>query len=112
MEEHTRKQSVQLTTRALGLPFTSSAPCTMGSSNTPLSAVSHVDSASTIQCAVVGFTSTRKAKVASEPSTLTVSGKTPKGCLASPTEEPNNVPNTHQKVICFNMFQRGKDKIQ
>ena len=33
----------------------------MGFSNTPLSAVSHVDPASMIQCAVVGVTSTRKA---------------------------------------------------
>ena len=92
MEEH-KEKGVQLTTRLLGLPFTSSAASTMGFSNTPLSAVSHVDSASTTQCAVVGCTSTRNAKAASEPSTLTVSGKTPKGCRAPSTKEPNAKQN-------------------
>ena len=65
----------------------------MGFSNTSLSAVSHVDSASMIQCGVVGFSSTRNANVASEPSTLTVNGKTPKGCRASSTEEPSTDQN-------------------
>ena len=88
-------KSAQLTTRVLGVPFTSSVTSTMGFSNTPLSAVSHVDSAWTVQCAVVGFTSTRNAKVASEPSTLTVSGKTPTGWRAASTD----APTTHRSAL-------------
>ena len=98
MEEHKRKQKVQLTTCVLGLPFTSSATSAMGSSNTPLSTVSHVDSASMIQGypldqPVDGFSSIHNCKVASEPPTLTVSGKTPKGCRAPSTKEPNAKQN-------------------